>query len=73
MQYHVLREKGTEPPNTGEYNKGDFAGGHFACRACGAKLYRCRPSRAWPLTMINLCGASTHVAVARVRGVRSAT
>ena len=41
LQFHVLREKGTEPPNTGEYNKGDFAGGHFACRGCGAKLYRC--------------------------------
>lgn len=43
VQYHVIRNKGTEPPGTGEYNKGDFAGGHFECRACGAKLYECDP------------------------------
>jgi len=39
LQYHVIRNKGTEPPGTGEYNKGDFKGGHFECRACGTKLY----------------------------------
>ena len=43
MQYHVLRNKGTERPGTGEYNKGSFAGGHFECRACGSKLYECAP------------------------------
>lgn len=38
-EYNVLRNKGTEAPGTGEYNKGDFTGGHFECRACQAKLY----------------------------------
>eukprot|EP00892_Ulva_mutabilis_P004348 jgi/Ulvmu1/2285/UM013_0132.1 len=39
QEYHVIRNKGTEPPGTGEYNKGDFKGGYFVCRACNAKLY----------------------------------
>lgn len=38
MQYHVLREKGTERPWTGELNKvkGD---GMFYCAACGNPLF----------------------------------
>lgn len=37
-EYHILRNKGTERPFTGEYvnHKGD---GSFACRACGAPLF----------------------------------
>lgn len=37
-EYYVLRQKGTERPNTGEYNK-FFAEGTFVCRACGTALY----------------------------------
>ncbi len=37
-EYHVLREKGTERPFTGEYD-GHFEKGHYACRACGQKLF----------------------------------
>ncbi|MEX0385616.1 peptide-methionine (R)-S-oxide reductase MsrB [Spiribacter onubensis] len=37
-QYRVTRQKGTEPPFTGEYN--DFKGdGRFHCVCCGAPLF----------------------------------
>jgi len=38
-QYHIVREKGTEKPFTGEYN--DFkAEGTYVCIACGAPLFK---------------------------------
>ena len=41
QEYHVLRQKGTEAPGTGEYNnlKAPPEGGVFVCRACNAPLY----------------------------------
>eukprot|EP00998_Keelungia_sp_KM082_P008985 NODE_5161_length_720_cov_32.777403_g5138_i0.p1 GENE.NODE_5161_length_720_cov_32.777403_g5138_i0~~NODE_5161_length_720_cov_32.777403_g5138_i0.p1 ORF type:complete len:178 (-),score=25.33 NODE_5161_length_720_cov_32.777403_g5138_i0:59-592(-) len=38
-QYHILREKGTEPPGSGEYNKFYPEDGSFVCAGCGAVLY----------------------------------
>ncbi|PSC72670.1 methionine sulfoxide reductase B [Micractinium conductrix] len=38
-EYHVLRQKGTERPGTGEYNKLYPEDGVFACRGCGQPLY----------------------------------
>ena len=38
-QYHVLREKGTERPWSGEYNEVQEKG-VFQCAACGAELFR---------------------------------
>ena len=40
-EYNVLREKGTEPAGSGEYDKfyPKAGEGHFACRACKAPLY----------------------------------
>ena len=37
--YHVLREAGTEPAWSGEYVETKTAG-TYACRACGAELFR---------------------------------
>ena len=37
-EYHVLREKGTEGPGTGEYYHNKETG-MYQCRACGAELF----------------------------------
>ena len=37
-QFRVLRQKGTEYPGTGVYDK-HFKPGHYTCAGCGAKLF----------------------------------
>lgn len=37
-QYHVLREKGTERPFSGEYDN-FFENGNYYCAACGTPLF----------------------------------
>jgi methionine-R-sulfoxide reductase len=38
-QYHVLREKGTEPAYKGEYTD-NFKKGTYVCAACGYELFK---------------------------------
>lgn len=38
-EFHVLRQKGTERPGTGEYDKFYPKAGKFVCRGCGNPLY----------------------------------
>ena len=37
-QYRILREKGTESPGSGEYNK-HFEKGFYICGGCGEELF----------------------------------
>ncbi len=38
-EYHILREKGTEPPGSGElYHNTEH--GTYMCRGCGAELFK---------------------------------
>lgn len=38
-EYRVLRNKGTEFPNTGEYTFLKPKSGYFVCKGCGNPLY----------------------------------
>jgi len=49
-EYNVLREKGTEPPGSGEYIDKDEEG-VYRCKACGQKLFESETkfsSSQWP-------------------------
>lgn len=51
LQYHILREKGTERPFTGKYNR-HFGQGLYACAACGHPIFsseaKFNSSCGWP-------------------------
>ncbi|KAH6843109.1 Mss4-like protein [Chaetomium sp. MPI-CAGE-AT-0009] len=61
-QFRILREKGTERPGSGTYDKHQpAAGGTYACAGCGAALYAARHKFAsgcgWPAYFDSLPGA----------------
>ncbi|XP_039162930.1 peptide methionine sulfoxide reductase B5 [Eucalyptus grandis] len=61
-QFRILRQKGTEYPGTGEYDK-FFEEGLYNCAACGTPLYRSttkfNSSCGWPAFYEGLPGAIT--------------
>ncbi|KAG8532779.1 uncharacterized protein KY384_002657 [Bacidia gigantensis] len=60
-QFRVIREKGTEAPGTGEYDKHMPKEGAYTCRACGAPLYRAthkfKSGCGWPAYFDSIPGA----------------
>lgn len=52
-KYYVLRQQGTEPPGSHEYDRFLPSTGHFACGACGLPLYsadsKFASSCGWPV------------------------
>ena len=60
---HILQDKGTEAPFTGEYNE-HFESGIFVCRACDSPLYesntKFNTGCGWPSFDDEIEGAITH-------------
>eukprot|EP00930_Biecheleria_cincta_P043123 TRINITY_DN2964_c1_g1_i1.p1 TRINITY_DN2964_c1_g1~~TRINITY_DN2964_c1_g1_i1.p1 ORF type:complete len:332 (+),score=61.10 TRINITY_DN2964_c1_g1_i1:100-1095(+) len=52
-KFRILRQRGTEPPNSHEYNKFLPEKGHFGCAGCGLPLYSASSKYAsscgWPV------------------------
>mmetsp|Transcript_138360 Transcript_138360/g.327720 ORF Transcript_138360/g.327720 Transcript_138360/m.327720 type:complete len:323 (+) Transcript_138360:27-995(+) len=53
QRYRVLRQQGTEPPGSHQYDRFMPAKGHFACGGCGLPLYsaesKFRSNCGWPV------------------------
>jgi peptide-methionine (R)-S-oxide reductase len=62
-QFRVLREKGTEAPFTGEYDRHHPSAGVYTCAACDAPLYRAnhkfKSGCGWPAFFDAVPGAVT--------------
>lgn len=60
-QFRILREKGTEAPGTGRYDKHYPSAGTYACAGCAAPLYRAQHKFAsgcgWPAYFDSIPGA----------------
>ncbi|KAF8423283.1 Mss4-like protein [Tirmania nivea] len=59
-QFRVLRQQGTEPPGSGEYDTHSADAGAYTCAGCGAPLYRAaskfKSGCGWPAFYENLPG-----------------
>ena len=62
-QFRILREKGTEPPFSGNYDKHYPSSGVYACAACAAPLYtadqKFKSGCGWPAFFDTVPGAVT--------------
>jgi peptide-methionine (R)-S-oxide reductase len=62
-QFRILREKGTEAPFTGEYDKHMPSAGVYTCAACSAPLYKAdhkfKSGCGWPAYFDSIPGAVT--------------
>ena len=62
-QFRVLREKGTEAPFTGEYDKHMPSAGVYTCAGCDAPLYKAnhkfKSGCGWPAYFDSIPGAVT--------------
>ena len=62
-QFRVLREKGTEQPHTGKYDKHYPSEGVYECAACAAPLYKASQKFSsgcgWPAYFDSIPGAVT--------------
>jgi peptide-methionine (R)-S-oxide reductase len=62
-QFRILREKGTEAPFTGAYDKHSPEAGVYACAGCSAPLYRAshkfKSGCGWPAYFDSIPGAVT--------------
>jgi peptide-methionine (R)-S-oxide reductase len=62
-EYYVIRQKGTEPAGTGEYDK-FYEKGKYVCRACGNPLYsseaKFKSGCGWPAFDDHFPGAVDH-------------
>ena len=62
-QFRILRQKGTEAPFTGEYDKHQPKEGFYACAACNTPLYKAdqkfKSGCGWPAFFDTVPGAVT--------------
>ncbi|CAH0052733.1 unnamed protein product [Clonostachys solani] len=62
-QFRILRQKGTEAPGTGEFNKHYPEEGVYACAGCAAPLYKAKQkfnsNCGWPAYFDSIPGAVT--------------
>ncbi|KAI0839886.1 SelR-domain-containing protein [Hypoxylon sp. FL0890] len=60
-QFRILREKGTEPPGSGKYDKFFSESGVYKCAGCDAPLYKAnhkfKSSCGWPAYFDSIPGA----------------
>ncbi|KAK4241476.1 Mss4-like protein [Achaetomium macrosporum] len=60
-QFRILREKGTEPPGSGKYDKHYPESGVYTCAGCNAPLYKARhkfnSGCGWPAYFDSIPGA----------------